>query len=68
MPITYYDLPNKIVHVTKLSAGDSKNISSIKGEMNINKLQNDLFTKGEWCRTWVMMLNVEKCKVMHFGK
>ena len=36
--------------------------------MNINKLKNDLFAVGKWCRTWGMRLNVGKCKVVHFGK
>ena len=36
--------------------------------MNIDKLQNDLFKVGEWYKTWGMKINVEKCKVMHFGK
>ena len=61
------DLPDKIVNFTKLLADDSKNISCIKGEMDINKLYNDLFALGDWCRTWGMTLNVEKCKVMRFG-
>ena len=43
-------------------------ISSIREEMDMNKLQNDLFAVGEWCRTWGMMLNVEKYKVMNFDK
>ena len=38
------------------------------GQMEIEKLQKDLDGMGEWYRTWVMRLNVEKCKVMHFGK
>ena len=57
----------KIVNVTTLFADYSK-ISSLNGEMDINKLQNDLFAAGDWCRTLVMRLNVEKYKVMHFGK
>ena len=61
-------MPDKIVNVTKLFADDSKIISSIKGEMDINKLQNDLFAVRVWCRTWGMMLNVEKYKVIHFRK
>ena len=36
--------------------------------MDINKLHNNLFAVGEWCRTWGMRLNVKKCKVIHFGK
>ena len=62
------DLPDKIVNLMKLFADDSKIISSIKGEMDINKLQNDLLAVGDWCRTWGMRLNVEKCKVIYFGK
>jgi hypothetical protein len=61
------DLSDKIVNFTKLFAGNSKIISSIKGKMDINKLQNDLFAVEEWCRTWSMRLNAEKFKVMHFG-
>ena len=36
--------------------------------MDIDKLQNDFYTVDDWCRTWGAMLNVGKCKVMHFGK
>ena len=36
--------------------------------MDIDKLQNDLFTVGEWFKTWGMRLNVKNCKVIHFGK
>ena len=36
--------------------------------MDINKLQNDLFAAGDWWRTWGIRLNVEKCKVIYYGK
>ena len=62
------ELPKSNVNVTKFFADDSKIISVIKGKMDIDKLQNDLFAVGEWCRIWGMRLDVEKCKVMHFGK
>ena len=62
------DPPDIIDNFSKLCADESKIISVIKGEMNIDKIQNDLFTVGEWCKTWGIRLNVEKCKVMHFGK
>ena len=61
-------LPDKIDNIAKLFADDSKIISVINGQMEIEKLQKDLDGVGEWCRTWGMRLNVEKCKVMHFGK
>jgi len=31
------------------------------------QLQTDLDTLFQWSREWQMMLNVSKCKVMHFG-
>ena len=46
-------------NVTKLFADDSNIISEIIGQIYIESLQNDLYALG---------LNVEKCKVMHFGK
>ena len=36
--------------------------------MEVEKLQKDLEELDFWCQTWGMKLNVEKCKVMHFGK
>ena len=62
------DLPDKIENVTKLFADDSKIIAVTKGQTDIESLQRDLYTVEEWCKTWGMRLNVEKCKVMHFGK
>ena len=32
------------------------------------ELQCDLDNMQEWCRTWLLKLNLEKCKVMHIGK
>jgi len=31
-------------------------------------LQEDLDKLWTWCNKWQMSFNVEKCKVMHFGK
>ena len=45
-----------------------KKVTVINGRMGIEKLQNDLDGVREWCRTWGKRLNLEKCKVMHFGK
>ena len=50
MVIYINDLPDKIDNVSKLFAGDSKIISVIKREMDIDKLQNDLFTEANDAR------------------
>ena len=31
-------------------------------------MQNDIDTILDWANTWLMRLNIEKCKVMHIGK
>jgi len=33
-----------------------------------HRLQEDIDRIGEWCETWHMKLNVEKCRVMHIGR
>ena len=35
---------------------------------NTMELQCDLDNMQEWCRTWLLKLNLEKCKVMHISK
>ena len=61
-------MPDKINSITELFADGSKFISVIRGQIEIEKLQKDLDSVGDWCKTWDMKLNEEKCKVMHFGK
>ncbi len=45
----------------KMSVNDSKLISVIKKEVDIDNMQN-------WAKTWQISFNYDKCKVMHFGK
>ena len=35
---------------------------------NTMELQCDLDNMQEWCKTWLLKLNLKKCKVMHIGK
>ena len=51
-----------------LYADDSKLISKIQNATSVENLQKDINTINEWCETWLMKLNVSKCKVMHMGK
>ena len=51
-----------------LFADDSKIISVLKGQFGIETLQEDSDIVGDWCRTWCVMLIVEKRKVMHLKK
>ena len=55
----------------KLYADDSKLLAPIDPapfpENEQLPLQADLDRIMKWCETWLMELNAEKCKVMHFG-
>ena len=62
------DLPDKVDNIAQLFVNDSQIISVIKTQIEIEKLQNDLDGMGDWCRIWGIILNVKKCKVIHFGK
>ncbi len=64
------DLPMWIKNFIKLYADDSKIIAIIKMTERAAAeewLQNDIDAVTAWTKTWLMSLNAEKCKVMHFG-
>ena len=58
------DLPRVLANKCKLYADDSK----IKSLADVESIQADVLAISEWARTWLMKLNVAKCKVMHLGK
>lgn len=62
------DLPRSLKNPCKLYADDCKILAKITSEDDIRKLQADIHAATEWCQTWLMQLNVNKCKVMHFGR
>jgi len=63
------DLPESLKHFPcRLYADDSKVIAEIKNENDAQLLQQDLDSIVKWTDTWLMRLNFDKCKVMHFGR
>ena len=52
----------------KLYAVDSKIITTINDWIDSNHLQKDLDVVSKWTKDWQMRLNVQKYKVIHFGK
>ena len=62
------DLPELIANKCLLYADDSKIIGIIRDVNSRLELQKDLYAVTEWTRDWLMRLNTNKCKVMHFGK
>ena len=48
-------------------ADDTKVFSVVQTQNDIDKLQRDLLNMGKWSQDWLMLFNVDKCKVMHLG-
>ena len=61
------DLPESALNKIEMFADDSKILSVIEDYYSRLSLQRDLDKIYDWSETWLMQLNVKKCKVMHFG-
>jgi len=46
---------------------DTKVFSVVSDINDVNKLQDDLKNLCEWSKDWLMLFNVDKCKVMDIG-
>ena len=49
-------------------ADDTKVYRVVDNRLDGTQLQNDLDSLGDWAVQWQMKFNVEKCKVVHYGK
>ena len=49
-------------------ADDSKLLKAIDGDIDRAKLQDEVNALFQWCKDWGMMLNLDKCKVLHCGR
>ena len=63
------DLPDCVSKETvfKLFADDSKLLTTIKDQSEVNRFQSDLLAVVKWTRTWQTELNIKKCKHMRFS-
>jgi hypothetical protein len=48
-------------------ADDTKLYGVVANQQDIERLKNDLKNLCNWSADWLMLFNVDKCKVMHFG-
>jgi hypothetical protein len=62
------DLVDVISNRAILYADDTKILSPINGNDDAAALQLDINSIISWTNKWLMKLNIDKCKVMHFGK
>ena len=49
-------------------ADDTKLMKPVSSTHEINMLRNDLCNLYSWSEDWLMLFNLDKCKVMHLGK
>ena len=62
------DLPEGIESHINLFADDAKLMRKVENINDCRRLQEDLDRISGWSRTWQMEFNLNKCKVMEFGK
>ena len=62
------DLVETVTNRTILYADYTKILIPIDNSTDAERLQIDINSIVEWTNKWLMKLNIEKCKVMHFGK
>jgi hypothetical protein len=62
------DIDRSVVNRLLKFADDTKLFGCVSTQQQIDVLRADLNTLFKWSEEWQMVFNVEKCKVMHFGK
>ena len=62
------DLPSLISSQNNIFADDTKLFTKVEHVNEADALQQDLNNITEWCSTWGMVLNIDKCHILHYGK
>jgi len=62
------DLPDQLESRVLMYADDTKIYAKVNNEAEQNRLQDDLANVLRWAEKWQLRFNLEKCKVMHYGR
>jgi hypothetical protein len=62
------DIDCSVINKLSKFADDTKVYSVVASQEQVTQLQLDLVNLFKWSQDWQMLFNLEKCKVMHFGK
>ena len=62
------DLPKTVLSHIKLFADDTKIFRAIENIKDFDLIQKDIDTLIKWSSTWQLPFNLQKCKVVHYGK
>jgi len=61
------DIPEVVRSFIYLNADDRKIFREVNNDEDSRYLQRDLDQLVQWEEMWQLQINVDKCKVMHFG-
>lgn len=61
------DIDDGIVNKLSKFADDTKLFGRVSSPEQIIALQQDLIKLFDWSQDWLMLFNIDKCKVLHFG-
>ena len=62
------DVDRCFLHSTVIKyADDVKIISEMTNDQSCDLLQQDLNRLAEWSRQWLLNINLNKCRILHFG-
>ena len=54
------------IAVNSTRADDSKIIAVVRDIASVMSIQEDVDALTDWTEEWLLSLNVEKCKIIHF--
>ena len=61
------DIDDNITSALLKFANDTKVFRDVATSNDINMLKSDLANLFRWSEEWLMLFNIENCKMMHFG-
>ena len=62
------DLDKDLINLILKFADDAKLFGKVGCENDLDSMHNDLELLCKWSQTWGLDFNVDKCKVIHFGR
>ena len=62
------DLPDQVKSYCKSFADDAKLYKDLQNLEDFETIQNDLNKLCQWTIKWLMLFNVDTCKIMHIGR
>lgn len=62
------DLPDVVRSICKMFADDCKVYTPLSSRVDQQQLQEDIDNLCQWSKDWLLKFNVQKCKVVSFGR